>query len=223
MKFPLLSNLAVTDEERTFVESQCDGGNSAHQQRIAAEIYSAAMYREAAKSSEKYTRRMLWWTALMAIASLIQVFVAYRSLNLQNFANAINSILTDNSKRELETSKKKLSFDIINTLYKDFYQFSNYNSEVIRKLKAKEQINNLNNLATYINGFEDLYEQCKRGLINREDVRMHFEYLIGPTCNNSQVEATIGDHGNGLKLLCNSFYPGSRLAKKAKIEKDACN
>ena len=232
MKYPLLQDEAVTDEERKFVES-CSPGNKSDQQHIATSIYSAAINRKAANemisAAERISRSnsfsswtMIALTVALAVAAFFQVVAMFKSVGNETYANKLNNILTENSKRDLEISRKKLGFDIINTLYKDFYQFGDFNSEVIRKLKGKESISNENNLAVYLNGFEDLYEQCKRGLISREDVRVHFEFLIGPTCNNTQVAKVIGDHGNGLKLLCNSFYQGSRLAKAAKIEKDAC-
>lgn len=226
MKYELLNNEAITDIERNFVET-CSPGNKSQQQQIASSIYTAAINRKAASDMISAANRISKSNSLsswaMIALTVALVIAAFKSAGNETYANRLNSILVENSRRDLENYRKKLSFDIINTLYKDFYQFGDYNAEVIRKLKAKEQISNEYNLAVYLNGFEDLYEQCKRGLISREDVRVHFEFLVGPTCNNSQVEKVIGDHGNGLKLLCNSFYPNSRLARRAKIEKDACN
>jgi hypothetical protein len=166
-----------------------------------------------------------WTNTLSLVAiiiSLFGIYYQYRSISNEEFANNLNKILVENSNRELEVTKKKLSFDIINVLYKDFYEFGDYSSEVIRKLKTKEVVSNENNLGLYLNGFEDLYEQCKRGLISREDIRVHFEYLIAPTCKNEQVEKVLRDHGNGLKLLCRDFYPGTLLANKAKAEQGSC-
>src|SRR3989339_2256870 len=191
MKYKLLDSSAITDEERIFVEN-CLGGTKAHQQNIASSIYSAAVNRKAAdgmisaaerisKSNSYSSWAMIALTVALAIAAFLQVIAMFQSVGNETYANKLNDILTENSKRDLETSKKKLSFDIINTLYKDFYQFGSYSPEVIRKLKEKEQVQNEYNLAMYVNSFEDLYEQCKKGLISKADVRVHFEYLVGPT------------------------------------------
>lgn len=165
----------------------------------------------------------------LIITILISVLTYYQNkisikATIQNdeIANELSKLLVDNSNRDLDLSKKKLSFDIINTLYKDFYQFDEHNALVIRKLKGNDFIQDEFYLGLYLNGFEDLYEQCKRGLISREDIRMNFLHLIGTTCNNSQVDKVVGNSGNGLKLLCNSFYPNSKLANKAKTEKESC-
>ena len=137
-------------------------------------------------------------------------------------ANQLSKVLVDNSKRELETAQKKLSFDIINTLYKDFYQFDEHNALVIRKLKNKEHVDDDFYLGLYLSGFEDLYEQCKSGLIAKEQIRIHFQHLINPLCDNQQVEGFLQQRGNGLKLLCRAFYPDSRLSTLSKPEKASC-
>lgn len=234
MKFKVLDDSAVTDDERHFVETQCQSGNKAHQQSIASEIYSAAVTRKSAQdmigaaqkisaSNARYARWMGIMTAALVFAAVVQAGAALRSLGNEGYANALNEVLIENSDRDLEVSKKKLGFDIINTLYTDFYKFGDFNSLVIRKLKAEQHIEDEFNLGLYLNGFEDLYEQCKRGLISREDIRMHFLHLIGTTCNNTQIERVVNNAGNGLKLLCHSFYPNSRLAQKADVADDACH
>jgi hypothetical protein len=194
--------------------------------QAAAQIYAAEKIRRSNEKIDQSNKIHSWVMAGLTFALLVatgyQAWAASRTVNLQSFANNLNSILTENSKRELETAQKKLSFDIVNTLYKDFYQFADSNPEIIRKLKAGIKIDNPENLGLYLNGFEDLYEQCKKGLISRQDILMNFQYLIGPTCNNEQVASVIGNHGNGLKLLCHTFYQNSLLAKKAKTEKDSC-
>lgn len=194
---------------------------------IGVIIYSAFSFRKEIISGFK---KIDLKQKIAILALLVSIFTFWRdtdsikkSLANGEVANQLSKLLVDNSNRDLETAKKKLSFDIINTLYKDFYQFDDHNSLVIRKLKNKEVIQDDFYLGLYLNGFEDLYEQCKRGLITKVDIRMNFEHLIGTTCNNDQVLEVIGNHGNGLKLLCSSFYPGSLLAKKAIPEKDACD
>jgi len=234
MEFKILKDTAITDDERHFVETQCHSGNKAHQQSIASEIYASAVTRKSAQSmigaakeisasNAKYARWMGIMTAALVFAAIVQVGAALRSLGYEGYANDLNEVLIENSKRDLEVSKKKLSFDIINTLYTDFYKFVDFNSLVIRKLKAEQNIKDEFNLGLYLNGFEDLYEQCKRGLISREDIRMNFLHLIGTTCNNTQVERVINNAGNGLKLLCHSFYPNSQLGQKADTTNDACH
>ncbi|PIR49335.1 hypothetical protein COU79_05475 [Candidatus Peregrinibacteria bacterium CG10_big_fil_rev_8_21_14_0_10_54_7] len=178
---------------------------------------------EGLKTSEK------WTTSIAVLALIISGFALLSDhsssaslIEIERAANDLDAVLVRNSEREIEVAQKKLSFDIINTLYRDFYQFGDYNTEVIRKLKGKQHIEDAFNLELYLNGFEDLYEQCKTGLISRAQIRIHFEYLIGTTCNNAQVERVVGDGYNGLKLLCHSFWPNSRLALKAKQENASC-
>lgn len=154
---------------------------------------------------------------------------------LEKQANDLNAIITKNSDLEIEILKKKASFEVTQLLYDEFHNFGNYNIDVMSKLKfaANERkqtgkispanlIQNSEYLLLYLNTFETVYEQCKRGIISFEDVRMNFEYLIGPTCNNEQVVDAIKNTGNGLKLLCSYFHPGSLLGSVANKTKDSC-
>ncbi len=141
---------------------------------------------------------------------------------LSEVANNLNKVLVKNSDLTLETERKKLGFDIINTLYQDFYKFDDHNSLVIRKLQEGKKIEDEFYLGLYLNGFEDVYQQCKTGLLTSQDIRIHFQHLISPLCNNLHVENFILNRDNGLKLLCYKFYPKSNLAKKASLEGDSC-
>ncbi len=142
--------------------------------------------------------------------------------DISKAANDISSATVHNSNLQLELERKKLAFDVINTLYQDFYKFDDHNSLVIRKLQNGEHIENEFYLGLYLNGFEDVYQQCKTGLLTMEDIRINFQHLIGPLCNNAQVENFILHRDNGLKLLCYKLYPQSNLAKKANTQYDSC-
>ncbi len=159
---------------------------------------------------------------LTVISILVSIVNLWSSYSTAKLANNVNASLLSNSNVQLDREQKKLSFDIINTLYKDFYQFDQNNSLVIRKLKNHEQIQDEFNLGLYLNGFEDLYEQCKSGLISKEDIRVHFQHLINPLCDNAQIAAFLQQRGNGLKILCEKFYHNSGLGKKADLQKDSC-
>lgn len=167
--------------------------------------------------------------------SQITIELEEQGKNYQKIANELNLALVTNSDAELEILRKKVSFEISQGLYDEFHNFGLYNVEVMEKLKnaaeerkklgkvsAKNVIMNEANLAIYLNTFETVYEQCKRGMISFEDVRVNFEYLIGPTCNNYQAIKVVGKAGNGLKLLCSYFYHDSDLAKAADISRDSC-
>lgn len=158
------------------------------------------------------------------VISGFALLVSIKACNQQDVSNQLSAIMTNNSNKEIEIAQKKLSFDIINTLYTDFYQFDTHNSLLIRKLQNRDIIQDEFNLALYLSGFEDLYQQCKTGLITKEDIRINFEHLIRPTCNNEQIAKVLGERGNGLKMLCYKFYEGSKLANLAeKKELDSCH
>ena len=170
------------------------------------------------------------WSATLSIIAIVISALAFLSehsssaslIEIERAANRLDESLVDNAERQLEVARKKSSFETINALYRDFYQFGDYNTLVIRKLKSEQYIDDIFNLELYLNGFEDLYEQCKTGMISKEQVRINFLHLIGTTCNNAQVEQIVGDGYNGLKLFCYNFYQDSRLAKKAKPENYSC-
>ncbi len=160
---------------------------------------------------------------LSVTAIIISIITAFSQYSTANLANQLNKILVDNSKRQLEFELKKSQFDIINTLYKDFYQFDDHNSLVIRKLKGGDRVQDEYFLGLYLNGFEDLYEQCKTGLITKEQIRVNFQHLLNPICKNSQVDSFIQFRGNGLRILCAKFYPNASVGKKADLSQDACH
>jgi len=81
-------------------------------------------------------------------------------------------------KVQLENMRKKTAFDIVGILYEDLYKFGENNKYVIRKLgraaeerKATGKVSKGNkieedeNLETYLNSFESIYEQRKREII----------------------------------------------------------
>jgi len=173
-------------------------------------------------TNQKLSLAMLALTLAGILISIGDFQAMSASVGNGSYANRLTELLIENSNAQLEAEKKKLSFDIINTLYKDFYQFDDKNSLVIRKLKAGQQILDEENLGLYLNGFEDLYQQCKSGLLSKEDIRINFQYLINPICNNDQVVNFLQQRGNGLKILCNKFYPTSILGKEANLDADSC-
>ena len=183
------------------------------------------------------------WPLIISIAAILISFLAYRhevdfsqvTIGMEKMAHELNSAMVKNSNTELDILKKQTSFEISQVLYNEFYKFGKYNTDVMRKLKhaaeerkktgkisAQNTIQNEDNLLLYLNTFETVYDQCDRGMISFEDVRVNFKYLIGTTCNNPQVIKAIGGSYNGLKILCFYFHPTSGLSKAADTSKDMC-
>ncbi|MBU2213377.1 hypothetical protein KKC44_04305 [Patescibacteria group bacterium] len=90
MKFPLLKEEFVKDAERHFVETQCDGGNPAHQQKVASEIYLSATIRNSTKemissakkitkSNKFYSWAMLVLTGALVLATAFQAYTYFIS------------------------------------------------------------------------------------------------------------------------------------------------
>jgi len=176
---------------------------------------------------------------LSVIITALAVWVSYMSyLQQTEFSRRsteIGEAQLNNMRQEFLLTRKKTAFEVIGTLYEDLYKFGENNKYVIPKLEqaAEERkttgkvsqsntIVNTENLEMYLNSFESIYEQCKGGVIQYEDVRVNFEYLIGTTCNNDQVVEVLGSRGSGLKYLCQLFHPDSKLGKKVDPAVNGC-
>jgi hypothetical protein len=160
---------------------------------------------------------------VLATVSILATVISFVvSARTEQRANEINSLLTAYTAKQYELDRKSHAFDVINVLYHDFYQFDQYNPVVMQKLQAGERISKDYQLGVYLNGFEDVYEQCKSGVIQLEDVRINFQYLLNPVCDNQQVSAFARQRSNGLKILCAKFYPQSILGKAADLSRDSC-
>lgn len=175
-------------------------------------------------------KSLLYWCKdnISIIISIIALCFSFYSLNIgkesniiQENSNKLTEVLIHNSNTELMIFKKQTKFQIIRDLYEELYKFGKYNEEIRRKLQNKEKIQDEENLKTYLNTFESIYEQCRVGLISREDVRMNFAFLIGSACENSQVIGIVNNGYNGLKNLCFMFFPDSTIAKNIG-KKDEC-
>lgn len=171
------------------------------------------------KVQENQTRAAMISTIISACLLLISFLAMIFQNNIWEYANAINEILIDNSKDQLNLVKKEVSFQTLDTLNKSL----NQSSYAPIKVWLKENIwLNPNELQDYLNNFENIYMSCHRWLVPKEDIKYSFEYLLGNICSNDQVLSVSKNWYWWLKKLCWIFFPWSKLGELANMNINNC-